>query len=43
MKTNFGLRLRSFFPFLQWWPRVNTAGTRAELMAGLTGAIILLP
>src|SRR5215203_3579900 len=37
------LRLYSFFPFLRWWPRVNKERTRADLIAGLTGAIIVLP
>ena len=27
------------FPFLRWWLRVDRSGTRADLMAGLTGAI----
>lgn len=43
MKTFFGLQLHALFPFLNWWHRVNPASTRADLMAGLTGAIILLP
>ncbi len=28
---------------LQWWPRVNRESLRADLVAGLTGAIIVLP
>jgi len=43
MKTISDLRLYTIFPFLRWWPRVNAAGTRADLIAGLTGAIVLLP
>ncbi|HET9403581.1 MAG TPA: SulP family inorganic anion transporter, partial [Burkholderiales bacterium] len=31
------------FPFLRWWPRVNRATLRADALAGLTGAIIVLP
>ncbi len=31
------------FPFVRWWPRVNRATLRADAMAGLTGAIIVLP
>jgi SulP family sulfate permease len=31
------------FPFLRWWPMVNRETTRADLMAGLTGAILGLP
>lgn len=32
-----------FFPFLRWWPRVNRQTLKADLMAGLTGAVIVLP
>ncbi|TCJ20246.1 SulP family inorganic anion transporter [Parasulfuritortus cantonensis] len=31
------------FPFMRWWPMVNGETTRADLMAGLTGAMIVLP
>ncbi len=31
------------FPFLRWWPRVTRESTQADLLAGLTGAIIVLP
>lgn len=31
------------FPFLTWWPEVNRTTIKADLMAGLTGAIIVLP
>lgn len=31
------------FPFLRWWPRVNRDTLRADGMAGLTGAIVVLP
>jgi SulP family sulfate permease len=30
-------------PFLGWWSRVDAATLRADLVAGLTGAIIVLP
>lgn len=30
-------------PFLRWWPRVNRDSLRADAMAGLTGAIVVLP
>ena len=43
MKNIFNLSLYTIFPFLRWWPRVNVVSTRADLIAGLTGAIILLP
>lgn len=36
-------RYRRFFPFLQWLPLVNRTSSRADLMAGLTGALIVLP
>jgi SulP family sulfate permease len=34
---------RRFLPFLQWWPRVNRATARADLISGITGALIVLP
>ncbi len=30
-------------PFLQWWPLVNRRTLRADLLAGLTGGIIIVP
>lgn len=30
-------------PFLQWWPRVTRRTLRADIMAGITGAVIVLP
>jgi MFS superfamily sulfate permease-like transporter len=36
-------RVAKIFPFLRWWPMVNRTTTRADLMAGLTGAILGLP
>src|SRR5512139_2716331 len=35
--------LKPFTSFLGWWPRVNRQTTRADLMAGLTGALVALP
>ena len=32
-----------FLPFLLWWPRVTARTFRADLLAGLTGAIVALP
>ena len=32
-----------FFPFLRWLPMVNRETLRADALAGLTGAIIVLP
>ncbi|MBF0461554.1 MAG: SulP family inorganic anion transporter [Magnetococcales bacterium] len=38
-----GARWRSLVPPLQWWYRVTPATFRADLLAGLTGAIVVLP
>ena len=35
--------LKPFTAFLLWWPRVNRGTVRADLMAGLTGALVALP
>ena len=35
--------LHRIFPFLSWWPEVNKSTLRADLIAGLTGAVIVLP
>jgi sulfate permease, SulP family len=35
--------LSRVFPFLAWWPRVDRASLRADLIAGLVGAIVVLP
>ena len=35
--------LGAIFPFLFWWPLVNRATLRDDLLAGLTGALIVLP
>ena len=37
-----GLLFR-LFPFLSWWPRVGRASLRADMMAGLIGAVVVLP
>jgi SulP family sulfate permease len=31
------------FPFLLWWPQVTRDTLRADLIAGLTGAVVVLP
>lgn len=36
-------RLGRIFPFLRWWPRINRETLRADAVAGLIGAIIVLP
>lgn len=43
MKDTFHLHLYTVFPFLRWWPLVNVQTARADSIAGLTGAIIVLP
>jgi len=37
------LWLYRVFPFLRWWPTVNKETTKADLIAGITGALIVLP
>ena len=31
------------FPFLRWWPQVTRDTLKADLIAGLTGAVVVLP
>jgi len=31
------------FPFLRWWPMVNRRTLHADALAGLTGAVVVLP
>ena len=35
--------IRRVLPFLRWWPMVNRATLKADLLAGLTGCILGLP
>jgi SulP family sulfate permease len=35
--------LIALFPFLTWWRRVDRHSFRADLLAGLTGAVVVLP
>ena len=42
MKSS-SLALRKFFPFLLWWPMVTKRSARDDLIAGFTGALIVLP
>ncbi|MBU2787024.1 SulP family inorganic anion transporter [Acidithiobacillus sp. VAN18-1] len=37
------LWLYRLLPFLRWWPQVNNRSLRADIIAGLTGALIVLP
>lgn len=34
---------RRALPFLRWWPRVNGGTLRADALAGLTNAVVVLP
>lgn len=38
-----GGRLAAAFPFLRWWPEVGRPTLKADLAAGLIGAVIVLP
>ena len=35
--------LRRLLPFLGWWPRVDRKSLRADAIAGLIGAVVVLP
>lgn len=37
------ISLSRIFPFLAWWPLVTKQNLRADFLAGLTGAVIVLP
>lgn len=37
------LWLYKLLPFLRWWPQVNQGSLKADAVAGLSGAIIVLP
>ena len=37
------LAIRTLLPFLAWFPLVNRVSLRADFLAGLTGAVIVLP
>src|SRR5262249_20393432 len=39
----FSVRLDVTLPALKWWPQVNGATLRADALAGLIGAIVVLP
>lgn len=42
MKLQGGLLVR-LFPFLRWWPRVTPQTAKSDALAGITGALIVLP
>ncbi len=39
----YSMYLKKFFPFLSWWPLVTRHTLKADLIAGLTGAVVVLP
>ncbi len=43
MQTNWINSLRFLFPFLHWWPLVTKDTVKKDFLAGLTGAVIVLP
>ncbi len=43
METRVNSFWQLFFPFLGWLPSTNKDSVRADIMAGLTGAVIVLP
>src|SRR5512147_1194676 len=43
MNDRYGSWVRRLSPFLLWWPRVNRQSLRGDLVAGLTGAVVVLP
>ena len=36
-------RILALLPFLRWWPMVNAVSLKGDLLAGLIGAVIVLP
>jgi SulP family sulfate permease len=36
-------RIKRFFPFMAWLPLIDRGALRADLLAGLTGAVLVLP
>ncbi len=36
-------RILALLPFLRWWPMVNALSLKGDLLAGLIGALIVLP
>jgi SulP family sulfate permease len=43
MQNTCPIWLAKLMPFLRWWPMVNRDTMRADVMAGLTGAVVVLP
>ncbi|HSN80302.1 MAG TPA: SulP family inorganic anion transporter, partial [Rhodoferax sp.] len=43
ISRKFQLALRRLLPFLVWWPLITRTSLRDDLLAGFTGALIVLP
>src|SRR5687767_13587288 len=43
LRARLSPQLTRLLPFLQWWPRVNRVTMRADVIAGVVGAVIVLP
>jgi SulP family sulfate permease len=37
------MHIKDYLPFLRWWPTVTQRTLKADLLAGVTGAVIVLP
>ena len=37
------MQIKEYLPFLRWWPTVTRRTLKADLLAGITGAVIVLP
>ena len=37
------MEAKTYLPFLRWWPQITRRTLRADLVAGITGAVIVLP
>jgi SulP family sulfate permease len=37
------MHIKEYLPFLRWWPTITHRTMKADLLAGVTGAVIVLP
>ena len=37
------MKIKSLLPFLSWFPLINASTLKDDLLAGFTGAVIVLP
>ncbi|MDA0194592.1 MAG: SulP family inorganic anion transporter [Bacteroidetes bacterium] len=35
--------MHRYFPFIEWWPKVNSKSLKSDFLAGMTNAVIVLP